>query len=143
LEIDGRLDDIIITGGHNVAPVAVERLISGVAGVTDACVVGVPDDEWGQRVVALVVRAVAATREPGSLVTLPDCDAVVRQELGPPAAPKLYFQVPSLPALDSGKVDRRAAARLAASLVTEQGAATHRETSHRLPAHDLPASKDR
>ncbi len=55
LEVLGRLDDMIITGGEKVAPAAVERVLLAQPGVRAACVVGLPDPEWGQVVAAAVV----------------------------------------------------------------------------------------
>src|SRR5918992_1801486 len=55
LEVLGRADDVIITGGENVAPAAVERALTAHDRVIAACVVGVPDPEWGQVVAAAVV----------------------------------------------------------------------------------------
>lgn len=62
LEVVGRADDIIITGGEKVAPATVERALLGLDRVADALVVGVQDDEWGQRVVAFVVAPGADAR---------------------------------------------------------------------------------
>lgn len=58
--IVGRKDDMIISGGENVHPSQVEAVLTELAGVTDAAVVGVPDERWGELVVAYVVRADAA-----------------------------------------------------------------------------------
>ena len=55
LEVLGRADDVIITGGEKVAPAAVERVLLAQPGVRAACVVGLPDPEWGQVVAAAVV----------------------------------------------------------------------------------------
>ena len=55
LTVTGRLDDVVITGGVNVAPAAVEAALREHPDVADAVVFGRPDDEWGQRVVAAVV----------------------------------------------------------------------------------------
>lgn len=52
----GRKDDMIISGGENVHPVQVESALADHPGVADSIVVGIPDDHWGQRVVAYVVR---------------------------------------------------------------------------------------
>ena len=52
----GRTDDMIISGGENIHPVQVEAALADHPGVLDAVVVGVPDDKWGQRVVAYIVR---------------------------------------------------------------------------------------
>src|SRR5918995_3467206 len=55
LQVFGRLGELIVTGGENVWPVAVERALAGHPGVREVAVVGRPDPEWGQRVAALVV----------------------------------------------------------------------------------------
>jgi hypothetical protein len=55
LVVLGRADDVVVTGGEKVAPAAVEARLREHPSVVDAAVVGVPDDEWGQRVVAVVV----------------------------------------------------------------------------------------
>ena len=60
LTVTGRLDDVVITGGVNVAPAAVEAALREHPDVADAVVFGRPDDEWGQRVVAAVVPAPGA-----------------------------------------------------------------------------------
>ena len=59
LVVHGRADDVIITGGENVWPVAVERVLHEHPGVAEVTVIGRDDPEWGQRVVALVVPATA------------------------------------------------------------------------------------
>jgi O-succinylbenzoic acid--CoA ligase len=100
LEVVGRLDDVINTGGVKVAPLLVERALTAVDGVTDACVVGLPDPEWGQ----VVAAAVVAEHRPGE----EQLRAAVRAAAGRAAAPKLIRFVPALPLLGPGKVDRAA-----------------------------------
>ena len=104
LEVLGRADDVIVTGGEKVAPAAVERVLATQPGVRAACVVGVPDAEWGQVVAAAVVwdgpRADAALQE------------AVRIALGRAAVPRLLVAVPELPLRGIGKPDRAAVARL-------------------------------
>ena len=58
----GRADDVVVTGGEKVAPAAVEAALAEHPAVAEAAVVGVPDAEWGARVVAL--RRAAARRDP-------------------------------------------------------------------------------
>jgi len=114
LVVLGRLDDVLLTGGENVAPAAVEEVLATVPGVQESCVVGVPDDEWGQAVVALVVPAAVP----------PDVEAArdaVRERLGRAAVPRRVHLVDALPARGPGKVDRAAAARLAAALHAAPG----------------------
>jgi O-succinylbenzoic acid--CoA ligase len=101
LEVLGRADDVIVTGGEKVPPVLVERALATVEGVLEACVVGVPDDEWGQVVAAVVV---ARGVEP----SVDDLKAAVAQAVGRAAAPKLVRFVSELPLRGPGKVDRAA-----------------------------------
>jgi O-succinylbenzoic acid--CoA ligase len=103
LHIDGRADDVIISGGVKVPAPAVAAAIGRLGGVVAVEVVGVPDPEWGERVVAVV-----AARDPISL-------AEVREEVEPRTwAPRQLVVVDSLPMLPNGKVDRVRARELAA-----------------------------
>lgn len=104
LTVTGRLDDMVITGGVNVAPAAVEAALRDHPDVADAVVFGRPDEEWGQAVVAAVVPA------PG---TAPDLTALrgwVTERLGAPAAPRELRLIEEVPTLHTGKPDRRAVA---------------------------------
>jgi o-succinylbenzoate---CoA ligase len=105
LTVHGRLDDVVISGGVNVAPQAVEAALREHPDVADAVVFGRPDDEWGQRIVAAVVPAAGA--EPA----LTPLRAWVTDRLGAPAAPRELHVVPAVPLLHTGKPDRRAVAR--------------------------------
>lgn len=106
VEVLGRADDVVVTGGENVAPAAVERVLHGVDGIEAAVVVGVPDDEWGQVVVALVTGPAVPDE--------PTLRATVAERLGRAHAPRHVLVVDGLPLLGIGKPDRRAAAALAA-----------------------------
>ncbi|MET7571074.1 long-chain fatty acid--CoA ligase [Streptomyces sp. NPDC005492] len=55
LFIEGRADDTIIRGGENIAPAEIEDVLVAHPGITEAAVIGLPDPEWGQRIVAVVV----------------------------------------------------------------------------------------
>lgn len=109
LVILGRADDVIITGGVNVSPAPVEELLAGLPTVREACVVGVPDDEWGQAVVALLVVG------PAGPPSLAEVRALVTGRLGAAAAPRRLVVVDALPTRGPGKPDRRAATALAAA----------------------------
>jgi len=61
LQVEGRSDDMIVSGGENVFPREVEELIERMNGVSEAVVVGVPDDEFGSRLKAFVVHAPGGT----------------------------------------------------------------------------------
>ncbi|WP_111766607.1 o-succinylbenzoate--CoA ligase [Nakamurella deserti] len=110
LTVLGRADDVLISGGVNVAPQAVEAALAGAPGVGQIAVTGVPDPEWGTRIVAVVVPA-----EPGPL--LADLRARATAVVGAAAAPKDLLLVDVLPLLPVGKVDRVALARLARAAV--------------------------
>ena len=98
LWVVGRADDRIVTGGENVAAEAVAAAIRDCPGVEDAAVVGLPDEEWGQRVAALVVGD--ADRE----TVLSHC----RAELADYEVPKTVAFTGALPRTASGTVDREA-----------------------------------
>jgi O-succinylbenzoic acid--CoA ligase len=101
LTVHGRLDDVVVTGGVNVAPQAVEAALREHPEVADAVVFGRPDDEWGQRVVAAVVPA------EGARPSLAALRPWVAERLGPPAAPRELHTIAAVPTLHTGKPDRR------------------------------------
>jgi O-succinylbenzoic acid--CoA ligase len=101
LRIDGRLSELIVTGGENVWPAPVERILARHRAVAEVAVAGRPDPEWGERVVAWVVP-VAGVEAP----TLPDLRDLVRAELAAYAAPRQLVVVPNLPKTSIGKVQR-------------------------------------
>jgi O-succinylbenzoic acid--CoA ligase len=104
LTVSGRLDDVVITGGVNVAPAAVEAALREHPDVADAVVFGRSDDEWGQRVVAAVVPA------PGTTPDLATLRSWITDRLGAPAAPRELHLLDSVPLLHTGKPDRRGVA---------------------------------
>ncbi|HET7173268.1 MAG TPA: AMP-binding protein [Nocardioidaceae bacterium] len=96
--IVGRKDDMIISGGENVHPVQVEEALNAHPGVADSLVVGLPDETWGQRVVAYVRRADPA-------LTAADCDKHCRAHpmLSDFKRPRAYRFVDELPVTATGK----------------------------------------
>jgi len=56
LFVEGRIDDIIVRGGENLSPGEIEDVLLGHEGVQDCAVVGIPDEQWGEAVAAVVVR---------------------------------------------------------------------------------------
>jgi O-succinylbenzoic acid--CoA ligase len=102
LRVFGRAGDLIITGGENVWPEPVEAILAEQPGVADVAVVGRADEEWGQRVVAVVVPA--DRTQPPSLDAL---RAAVREHLGRWAAPRDIELVRAIPRTALGKVRRR------------------------------------
>jgi O-succinylbenzoic acid--CoA ligase len=109
LVVFGRFTDVINTGGEKVWPAAVEPILRRHPLVGDVAVVGLPDPEWGERVVAVVVLAAAGGRRP----TLDELRDLARVELPAYAAPAQVVIVDALPVTPLGKVRRSAAARLA------------------------------
>ncbi len=112
LRVTGRVDDVIITGGVKVSPAAAEHVLAEIDGVAEVCVVGLPDDEWGQSVTAALVLRPGATAP-----TLATVRAAVAARLGAPSAPRGVVVVGSLPLRGPGKPDRSAVAALARDLL--------------------------
>lgn len=96
LRVLGRKADTIITGGENVAPQEVEQILLAHPEVEDAAVVGRPDPEWGEAVVALVVGAVGEE----------DLRAWARERLAAFKVPKVVEHVDELPRNAAGKLER-------------------------------------
>ncbi|MGI5203769.1 AMP-binding protein [Spirillospora sp. CA-108201] len=102
LFIDGRADDMIVSGGENVFPGEVENLLGGHPDVAEASVAGVDDERFGQRLAAHVVR------NPGAAVTEDDLKEYVRAHLARYKVPREIRFVRELPRTSTGKVRRRA-----------------------------------
>lgn len=98
-----RRSDLIVTGGENVYPSEVENALRQHPFVADACVVGVPDAEWGQRVAAMV-----ALHDGSPLLSAADLIAFARQQLAGYKVPRSVSFVRQLPLTASGKVHRQA-----------------------------------
>ncbi len=101
LFIDGRDDDMILSGGENVFPQEVEELLAAHEAVADAAVFGVPDQDFGQRLAASVVR------KPDSSVSAEELQAFVRQRLARYKVPREIEFVNELPRTSTGKLQRR------------------------------------
>jgi acyl-CoA synthetase (AMP-forming)/AMP-acid ligase II len=100
LWIAGRKKDVIRTGQENVYPLEVERAIATLAGVAEVGVVGVPDEEWGEVVVAFVVAAPGADLDAAKVVE--HC----RQHLASYKKPRHVRFVDSLPRTTVSKISR-------------------------------------
>jgi fatty-acyl-CoA synthase len=104
LTLRDRSKDVVISGGSNIYPREVEEVLLEHPGVTEACVVGAPDAEWGEVVVAFVVGGVDA----------PELDAHLLQRIARFKRPKRYEFVDQLPKNSYGKVLKRELRRLLA-----------------------------
>jgi long-chain acyl-CoA synthetase len=98
LTLKDRSKDLIISGGSNVYPREVEEVLLQAPGVSEAAVVGAPDAEWGEIIVAFVVL------QPGATVSAQDLDAYCLNEIARFKRPKHYELVDSLPKNNYGKV---------------------------------------
>jgi len=101
LFIEGRVDDTIIRGGENIAPAEIESVLLAHPGIAEACVVGLPDDEWGQRIVAVVVCS------EGHSVDVKELQESVREVLRGSKTPEEIIVRDSLPHTETGKMLRR------------------------------------
>jgi len=97
-----RRKDMIVTGGFNVYPREVEDVLTAHAAVTQAAVIGVPDDKWGEAVKAVVVRRHDAKVDERELI------ALVKEKKGAVAAPKTVDFANELPLTALGKPDKKA-----------------------------------
>ncbi len=110
LEVLGRADAMINTGGVKVSPAAVEAVLAAQPGVAEACVVDLPDAQWGQLVAAMVVPV-----DPSRPPVVSELAGAVRAALGAPAVPKVVRFAGDLPSRGPGKVDRSGVRTLLAS----------------------------
>ena len=97
LRIEGRDDDMIVSGGENVFPAEVEDVIANLDGVKEAAVIGVPDDEFGQRLAAYVVGDVDAET----------VKRAVKERLARYKVPRDVIFLDELPRTATGKVLKR------------------------------------
>ncbi|WP_406675235.1 AMP-binding protein [Nonomuraea sp. N2-4H] len=100
LFIDGRDDDMIVSGGENVFPQEVEDFLAARPGVADVAVLGVPDEEFGQRLAAYVVP------EDGVELSADELRQAVKEELAGFKVPRDVVFVREVPRNQTGKVDR-------------------------------------
>ena len=95
------MDDTIIRGGENIAPAEIETVLLEHRAVLEACVVGLPDEEWGQRLAAAVVL------RQGEVVSEAELRDKVRGQLRGSKTPEVIVFRNELPHTDTGKVLRR------------------------------------
>ncbi len=114
LFVDGRDDDMIISGGENMFPAVVEDLLGTHPDVEEAAVIGVQDAEFGQRLAAFVVRR--AGRE----LSVQDVSEFVKQNLARSKVPRDVLFLDALPRTPSGKVLKRRLGELHGAAAGEQ-----------------------
>lgn len=98
LTLRDRSKDVVISGGSNIYPREVEEVLIAHPGVAEACVVGAPDEDWGEVVVAFIVGTASAA----------DLDAHLLERIARFKRPKRYLHVDDLPKNSYGKVLKRA-----------------------------------
>jgi fatty-acyl-CoA synthase len=104
-----RVKDMIVTGGFNVFPREVEDVVAEHPAVAQVCVVGAPDEKWGEAVTAVVVLRPDAPREEAAIATMTaEIQAAVKERKGPVQSPKRVVVVDSLPVTGLGKPDKKA-----------------------------------
>jgi long-chain acyl-CoA synthetase len=101
LYLQDRIKDVIISGGENIYPTEVENAIFGHPHVGDVAVIGVPDEQWGESVKAIVVAKPGLTPDAASII------AHARERIASYKAPKSVDFIDILPRNASGKVLRR------------------------------------
>lgn len=101
LFVGGRLDDVIVRGGENLSPGEIEAVLLEVPGIADVAVVGIPDTEWGERVVAVAVL------EPGVELDEDAARDHVRAKLRSTKTPERIVVSDELPYNETGKLLRR------------------------------------
>lgn len=101
LFIEGRADDTIIRGGENIAPAEIEDVLRRHEAIVDAAVVGIPDDEWGQQIAAVVVM------KPGASVSVDELHDYCQLHLRSSKTPYRIEFREELPHTPTGKLLRR------------------------------------
>jgi acyl-CoA synthetase (AMP-forming)/AMP-acid ligase II len=105
ISIVDRMKNLIIRGGQNIAPTDIENVIYRHVGVLEVAVIGAPDPEWGERIVAVVAL------RPGFEVNEEDLLALAAEELPRFVHPEEIRFVESLPKNAVGKIDKQAVRR--------------------------------
>ena len=101
LRITGRLKDMIIRGGLNVYPREIEEVLLSHPAVADAAVVGVPDEQWGEEVAAVIRPA-----DPDALPNPVELEELCRQQIASFKRPKLWYSTGEYPMTPTGKIQK-------------------------------------
>ena len=109
LYIVDRVKDMIVTGGFNVFPREVEDVVAEHPAVAQVCVIGTPDEKWGEAVTAVIVLRPGESSDAESVAVLTgEIQERVRQRKGPVHSPKQVIVVDSVPVTALGKPDKKA-----------------------------------
>ncbi len=111
LFVEGRLDDVIVRGGENISPGEIEDVLREHAGVEDVAVLGLPDNDWGENVAAVIV---ARDTAPAAA----ELAAWVKDRLRSTKTPEVWEFRAALPYNDTGKLLRR---QLRAEMIAAKG----------------------
>jgi fatty-acyl-CoA synthase len=104
-----RVKDMIVTGGFNVFPREVEDVVAEHAAIAQVCVVGTPDEKWGEAVTAVVVLRADAARDDAAIDAMTaEIQAAVKDRKGSVQSPKRVVVVDALPLTGLGKPDKKA-----------------------------------
>ncbi|HKK44124.1 MAG TPA: hypothetical protein VJ964_01295, partial [Balneolaceae bacterium] len=106
LFIESRRSDLIITGGENVSPFEIESELEKIHPIAEAAVIGLPDKEWGQKVVAVVV---AKTEQS---INSDKIQKELKKRITSYKIPKQIIQAEALPRTHTGKIVRSELAKL-------------------------------
>jgi acyl-CoA synthetase (AMP-forming)/AMP-acid ligase II len=101
LYIYDRVKDMIVSGGENIYPAEIESALFGHPAISDVAVIGVPDDQWGEAVKAIIVR------KPGASLDTAELIAYARERLAGYKVPRSVDFVEALPRNPSGKILKR------------------------------------
>jgi acyl-CoA synthetase (AMP-forming)/AMP-acid ligase II len=101
LFIYDRVKDMIVSGGENIYPAEIESALFGHPAIADVAVIGVPDDQWGEAVKAIVVR------KPGAAASVAELIGYARERLAGYKVPRSIDFVEALPRNPSGKILKR------------------------------------
>lgn len=96
-----RKSDMVISGGVNLYPPEIESVFSQHPGVMDIAVIGVPDERWGEKLVAYVVP------QPGAELTEDDLIEFAREKLSGPKIPRVFYFLEDIPRSQTGKIQKR------------------------------------
>jgi fatty-acyl-CoA synthase len=123
LTIDGRLTDMIISGGENISPAEIESVLHDCPDIAEAAVIGRPDARWGETVVAVVVPRA------GAVLTRPQVLAFVEGRLARFKHPKYVLIVDTLPRTALGKIHKDAVRQLVAARIATPSATAEEQSA--------------